>query len=448
MRAFLRKLRKDKKGNVLIIAGAGTLALVGGAGLGVDAVQWYLWKRELQNAVDAGALAGANAMFQGQSATTAATLELNRNEDTSITGLNIVGINTPPTSGAYTGDSTAVEVIATVTQSLPFSSIFISTPPTIRARAVATTVADGEHCIYSLSDSGVGIFIAGSTEIDLGCGVLSNSLDSPSIDFQGSTAKLYGTPISAAGGVTYDSSNVLAGTSVRPYVQQQPDPLDGQYSMSDLPATATCDKSGFNVSPSTTVTLDPTTATVPGYIKLCGNTRVQGRLNLKSGIYILDGGTFTVNASAHLKSNGFDGTIVDASTGAIANRGEPITIILTNGAKIDMAGGADVSMRAADVNDTTFNTNWPEWTGMLIFQDPSDPYSSSTLAGSSNSGLNGAIYMPNSNVTLTGNSSLTSDCLFLVTWTLTVSGDATIGNDCGEFVPTPDDSARIVRLVE
>ncbi len=40
--------------------------LVGGVGLAVDTAQWYLWKRELELAADAGALSGIYAHAQGK----------------------------------------------------------------------------------------------------------------------------------------------------------------------------------------------------------------------------------------------------------------------------------------------------------------------------------------------------------------------------------------------
>src|SRR3546814_15325390 len=63
----LRFLRKDKRGNVLVLTAAAMPVLIGGAGLGVDVTQWYLWQRELQMSVDAAALAGAYSNVQGKS---------------------------------------------------------------------------------------------------------------------------------------------------------------------------------------------------------------------------------------------------------------------------------------------------------------------------------------------------------------------------------------------
>ena len=61
MRAFLRKIWEDKKGNSLVIAAATLPLLLGSAGLATDTIQWALWKRQLQRAADSAAIAGTYA---------------------------------------------------------------------------------------------------------------------------------------------------------------------------------------------------------------------------------------------------------------------------------------------------------------------------------------------------------------------------------------------------
>src|SRR3546814_15984455 len=48
----LRSVGKDRRGNVLVLTAAALPVMIGGAGLGVDVTQWYLWQRELQMSVD------------------------------------------------------------------------------------------------------------------------------------------------------------------------------------------------------------------------------------------------------------------------------------------------------------------------------------------------------------------------------------------------------------
>src|SRR3546814_9939791 len=88
-RAFhsLRSLRKDKRGNGLVLTAAAMPVLIGGAGLGVDVTQWYLWQRELQLSVDAAALAGAYSKSQGKEVKVSAKAKMaDNNQDGAITG--------------------------------------------------------------------------------------------------------------------------------------------------------------------------------------------------------------------------------------------------------------------------------------------------------------------------------------------------------------------------
>lgn len=59
LRAWLQNLKTDTGGNAALLVAIGLPSLIGSAGLAVDVAQWYMWKNELQYAVDQAALAGA-----------------------------------------------------------------------------------------------------------------------------------------------------------------------------------------------------------------------------------------------------------------------------------------------------------------------------------------------------------------------------------------------------
>jgi hypothetical protein len=435
MRDFFKKLRKDVTGNVFLLAGAGTVALVGGAGLGVDTVQWYLWKRQLQQAVDSSAMAGGQALSQGRNYTTAATKELNRNRDNSIaTGFNLVSMTSPPASGTFAGNSRAVEVIATVTNNLPFSSLFINFAPIIQARAVATTLTDGEFCLYSLAPDGVGLNIAGTANVALGCGINANLGGLRAVDFDGS-GHLSGSPVAAHGGIEYASVNVDPGTQIQSYGPVQDDPLASLYSMSDIPSSANgCDLTNVQVLPHQNITLSPD---ADGYKRICNGIFVQGDLTLNPGVYIIDGGSFRVNSTANVYGVG-------------------VTIILTgnssaNVATVSMQGGSHIELRAPTAEeDPGFIAT--DWYGMLMYQDPKASTSTITntnqVAGDTASNYDGIVYMPKANVTLTGSAGMTAQCLKLVSFRIAITGEANIGNNCPAEIQNVDTGARIVRLVE
>ena len=138
---LFKKLRADVNGNILLLAGASLPLLVGSAGLALDTIQWALWKRQLQRAADSAAQAGVFAKMAGKSVGSCSTItgatynnpvayDISKNTDLSGFVPNCT-VSSAPTTGAYTGDSNAVQVRLTAQRALPFSSLFLSTPPTI-----------------------------------------------------------------------------------------------------------------------------------------------------------------------------------------------------------------------------------------------------------------------------------------------------------------------------
>src|SRR3546814_13913187 len=76
----LRSVGKDRRGNVLVLTAAALPVMIGGAGLGVDVTQWYLWQRELQMSVDTAALAGAYSKVPGKDYNVSAHAALTANK--------------------------------------------------------------------------------------------------------------------------------------------------------------------------------------------------------------------------------------------------------------------------------------------------------------------------------------------------------------------------------
>ena len=410
-----KRLRVDIRGNVLALTGAGTFALVGGAGLATDAVQWYMWKRQLQQATDAGALAGAHALAQGMvTVDTPVQRELDRNANTDIV---VGGINTPPESGDFTGEASAVEVIATTQRRLPFSSLFLPTPPTVRARSVAALVRDGDHCVISLAPDGVGVNVAGSARVDLDCGVAANSDGATAIYLEGSSY-LNGSPLTSVGGISSGSSNIASGTQVSPYSVAQPDPLKPR-DLGVPESPSGCTANNLEVSPNATRTLSPG--------RYCGGMTLKGRVTLNPGVYIVDQGAFSVTSQANVTGQG-------------------VTIILTGNAPGNIAtaridGGATIDLRAPSQEQDDV------WHDILFFQDQDAAGQLSIFAGGSGARLEGITYMPGGTIRYTGGPSNVSECFFLVASRVTFTGSSRIRNNCPDDV-AEEFAAYSVRVVE
>src|SRR6476469_1954432 len=224
---FLKKLWRDRRGNALIVAGASLPLIIGSAGLATDTIQWVLWKRELQRLADSSALAGVYAIKAGNAVGTCSNLTTpaytdpvaydikTNNVITSDSNLTC-DVHNSPLSGAYVADPDAVQVDLSMPRNLSFSGMFMSAAPTIRASATATIVPSGTYCVISLESGAVtGLDATGSTNVNLGCGMITNSTSLSAAVATGSSS-VTASPIAAVGGIPA-SSHWASGTVLQPF---------------------------------------------------------------------------------------------------------------------------------------------------------------------------------------------------------------------------------------
>lgn len=407
---FLRKLVKSEKGNVLILVGLSMPLLVGLAGLGTDTIQWTLMKQQLQRSADSAALNGAYAKAQSENVTTNANLDLTKTLD----GFQGVGITVQnaPTTGTFAGNTRAVRVALTYSEALPFSSLFLSNPPTISVEAVAAVLNNGDYCVISLEDTNTtGVTFSGSSIVDLGCGVASNASGTAAVSASGAT-RVSATPIAAVGNVP-PSSNYQTGTVLVPYSIPQRDPFASLADpTSSLPNP--CNGGNLRVRSNQNITINP---------GCYSSIDVQGTVRMNPGTYYINGGNFSTNSQSNITAIGV--TIVLTGTGSSIGQ-------------VDMNGGANIVMSAP-----TSGT----YKGVLFYMDKDAPFRDNKFNGGASGSFLGAIYMPSQQVTLQGNSTFTTDCLQIVSRRVVMTGNTTITNDCP--VGTASDSfvGTQVRLV-
>ena len=86
-------------------------------------------------------------------------------------------VTNPPSTGSLATDPDAVRVDLSVQKQLSFSGMFMSSAPTIGASATATIVPSGKYCVVSLENTATtGINATGNADVDLGCGMITNSI--------------------------------------------------------------------------------------------------------------------------------------------------------------------------------------------------------------------------------------------------------------------------------
>jgi Flp pilus assembly protein TadG len=187
-RAKLKELRSDCSGNTMLLVALGMPALIGGAGLAVDTAQWYMWKRELQFAVDQAALAGAWARTVDETASTYAT-RAKQELDANISVTADIVAEPSITLANYAGGAqNSVIVSVTATRSLPFSSFITGQAVTVLAYAQASFDEGRSYtsCLIALDEDDDGaVTIGGSSILTAGCGLASLSTSSTSVRVNG-----------------------------------------------------------------------------------------------------------------------------------------------------------------------------------------------------------------------------------------------------------------------
>jgi hypothetical protein len=240
MRSFIRRklagLSGCTSGNATLIVALGMPMLVGGAGLGVDVAQWYMWKRELQFAVDQAAMAGAWARSSSD-ATVRGTYQARALQEYNANVAVVEDFDTAPNvslANYSTGTNNSVLVTASATRSLPFSSLLTQDDTTVAvsAQAVWAGGVDFHACMLALNKTQSQAFKFGgsvSGTSTCGAGTLSNNSNAAMKELGDNSVPL-GTVV-AAGDVDSTFSN--NGT-----IYEEQEGLENPYEDLDPPSSS------------------------------------------------------------------------------------------------------------------------------------------------------------------------------------------------------------------
>ena len=397
---FLKQVRDDARGNVLVLVAASLVPMVGTMGLAVDAAQWISWRRDLHSAADAGAMAGALAMKNGEDVDAVVKKVLGENYQHIYT---IEAIETPPTAGDFAGDNSMVRVVLSTSRELPFSSLFLANAPTISVEAVAQSSSEVPNCMIALDQNSTGLTISGSASVSMNCGMASNS----NFDATASgTNTIKAGALSAVGTVT-NSGGVTSDTAINNNAPPAADPFDG---VDTQPNVMCSDWPLPFKGPGNTLGLNYGTYGCYQGIQIQNNATVT----LAPGTYYIGAKGLSVGGNATLKGTNvtlvFTNTDNPFNAGAIGN--------------ITLAGTSSVQLTAAESGP---------YEGLIIVQDSRLVASNKNrlfLTGDSKSVFDGAIYAPSNMVEFSGNSSMTTDCLQIVSRFITFTGNTKVTNKC------------------
>lgn len=453
---MIKKLWRDRRGNALVIAGAALPLIIGSAGLASDTIQWTLWKRQLQRLADSGAQAGVYAKIQGNtpdncanisSATYSSPVAYAIKRNNHLPQVPNCSAANPPLTGSYTTDNYAVRVTVSMQRRLGFSGMFLTTTPTITASSTATIVPAGKYCVVSLeSTSATGITATGNANVDLGCGMITNSTSMTAAVATGSS-DVTASPIAAVGGISA-SNNWGTGTVLQPFTIAQADPF-ANVNPPDSSTYPNGNCPNLNVNSPQTVMTASSFVAGSTYKAMTGasagamcfnNISISGNVTFPSNsVIVIDGGSLNIGAQASVTCDGCTFVLTNRSTATSPTIGN-----------VSINGGATLNLKAPGTNATGFATNYK---GIILYQDrrAQDGTSSnyqSTINGNATSFLQGAVYFPSQQVQFNGTAGMSTNCFQLVARRVYYSGNLDISNSC------PSDSAagafdgKKVRLVE
>lgn len=398
---FLSRLSATD-GNIAVIFAIAIPAVIGVTGLSLETGYWYQKERQLQQAADAGAFAGAIQLRDTGTAVAAAAKD--EAAKFGFTSANTtITVNTPPTSGAYQNART-VEMQMSFPARRFFSAIFSKASVTVNSRAVATYEEPINACLLALDTgaSGAVTFRGGALVSLTKCEIMSNSVADDAAILTGGPSVT--TPcLNTVGGVSISNNSNLNLTECAaprtnlsrakdPYADRVPPDASGP--CDDLPPVTG--------GPGTAYTYE---AGPTGVRRICSDVGLKRDHHFEPGVYILDGADLSINSGAYVT-------------------GDDVTFYLTDGARVHINGNATVDVSAP----TTGN-----FAGIAFWGDRNNVVTNHTFNGTASSSITGAIYAPGSVVTFNGNFSGDGGCLQLIGRMVDFAGTATISTDCSGY---------------
>ncbi len=435
IKSRLAAFRADRTGTVIVFVALAMPVLVGGMGLGAETGYRYYNQRLLQHAADFAAHAGAVHKYKGETKAKidVAALNVAVSSDYDDT-LGTIAVNIPPVSGAFTGDPSAVEVILTETRPRLFSAVFSKEPVIIGARAVAAANGLAQPaCILALSGTAAGaLTVTGSTNVNLtGCSVASNSKAADSFKMSGLGSYLKTDCVSASGGAetTANLTLVECGSTV----VNAPPVSDPYYWIMEpdtttIPCQTTYPGKNTQVGkPNQTTEVTPShfwthpNDTVLSVMRFCNGLDVKGDVNFGPGLYIIEGGNFTVSGTTTPKISG---------TG--------LTFYFTKGGAAKIGANAQLNLAAPKTGP---------YAGILFFGGRSDP-DAHIIQGNASSTITGAVYMSASQITFSGNSNGSGGCTQVIANTIVMTGNSDLAIDCADDGTQPILVGQLIAVVE
>jgi hypothetical protein len=423
----LSEALKDRSGATAILVALSMPVVAGGMGLGAEAGYHYLLQRNLQQAADMAAHAGAIRLRSGDGEAGVVSAAKNAAVASGFTGpAEGIQPRTPPMSGAYMGSPSSVEVVLTMTQPRLFSRMFVDEPVAISARAVANVQQSGaQACVLALAPTASrAVTFSGSTSVSMeNCDVAANSNARDAFFMQSAGAKLTVECVRTVGGaVTGPGLNMRSCDTVEELAPVVRDPYAD---VSEPAVEGTCINPGRKNDSSFAPNFTHSTGVQA--LRICGGLDVKKHATFAPGLYIIDGGELNLNANGSVQMD-------DVSV-----FGDGVTFYLARNTVLRFNGNGRLDLRAP--------TSGP-YAGILFFGSRSHSGLTHNVLGNSGSTTQGAVYMPTSAIKFTGNSTTTNGCTQVIGRTVEFTGNSELRSNCKANNAREIEMRVLVSLVE
>ena len=423
--AGLARFGADGAGSIAIIGSLTLPVVVGGMALGAEVGLWYQTQRQLQHAADAAAHGAGIRKRQcdddSKVHSTALALATTAGFDDAI---GSIAVNLPPTAGPNAGNARAVEVILSETIPRYFSSIFSQEPVVVDARAVTLYTNPSSACVLALAlTESAALKVSGSANVNLiDCDTASNSMASDAFDMNG--ASQYATRcVHTVGHAQSTSGLSLTGCpAVEELSGLTPDPYAGK-PMPVMMGPCHGKNVGHPVqSTDVTATTHHSSFTESGLrsMRFCNGLQLKGIVHFDPGIYLIEGGNFSINAGAQVT-------------------GDNVMFFFGDGAASKLNGNALINLTPP---------NSGIYSGMLFFGDRGAAMADHHVNGSSGTSFGGAIYFPSQKITYNGGAGATGGCTQIIGYMIEFNGNSDLSLDCDGVGVEDINVAGNVEIVE
>ncbi len=398
---------RERRGTVAIMFAFLTPVLMGSLALGFETSNWYVTKRNQQNAADAAAIAAAtNAGANYADEAKAVTANYGF-----VDGANNVTVTASNSATCPTGGNTCYSV--TITKIVPLylsqmvgysGNVNGSHEVSLGAVAIAKQgTQPREYCLLALDTVGTDLTSNGGPQADFsGCSVMSNA-----------SSVCHGSNLNADYGDAHLTSN-NCGIVPESNIPIVPDPYVGL--AANIPANscgAYPQEPAHNNDPNLPASnLWNGSKSLSGNVQMCGDIQLTGDVTIDApagAVLVIENGQLDTNGHTFRTANGSALTVVFSGTN-------------DNGYTHAPTGGGTLDIQAP--------TSGP-WSGAALYQDPSltNGVDVSAAGNSPAWDLTGLVYLPHSNVTFSGivnKSSNGSSCFAMVASNITINGTGAI----------------------